>query len=42
MCKCFDHDISLILLSDDKVTRKIECFRKNITVNSKYLLKQKM
>ena len=42
MCKCFDHVISLILLSDDKVTKKIECFRKNITVNNKYLLKQKM
>ena len=22
MCKCFNHDISLILLSDDKVTKK--------------------
>lgn len=22
MYKCFDHDISLILLSDDKVTKK--------------------
>ena len=40
MCKCFNHDISLILLSDKVTKKKIECFRKNITVNNKYLLKK--